>query len=88
MSTNACACCDELERELELCHEALNRGGMDLRLVATLTALEEMTLAFDLCSCATCEERLLQAARDHAQTKRAIDDEGNEGATEGAQEGT
>jgi hypothetical protein len=36
--TKPCPCCDELEKELELCHEALNRRGMDLRAYEALKA--------------------------------------------------
>lgn len=88
VSTNACGCCDELERELELCHEALNRSGVDPLLVAAGSALEAAAVAFsggegDELDAA---KRLLDAASDYGAMWRRLNGEAPAGATPATRE--
>jgi hypothetical protein len=79
-----CPCCEELEKEIELCHEALNRRGMDLRIVVAGEALEAAAVAFgESCGDAFRAQELLQVAVDYAATVKAV----NEGATGAGEEG-
>jgi hypothetical protein len=82
MSGDACACCDELEKELELCHEALNRSGVDPLLVAAGSALEAAAVTFsDGDGDERGVQRLLDAACDYGAMWRRVNGEAPAGAT-------
>lgn len=85
-SDSTCPFCDELEKELDLCHEALNRRGVDLGLVAALGALERAATVYGNGDPKDDFHRvaLEEAAINYARTRREHE---REGATDGAQEG-